>query len=406
MTQDYDKNTNERGNNADTGNEKDRTHAQGDSSEARNQGEDSIKLDKTLTGSRTPSAEAEKQGQTENTTQGDLNWGFSKLWNIALEEGEQRVLEKREHLWASELYSAPIDVWLKMRAVPYSNVPNERSLRKFEAAHLMEWIISMLLKRAGILKGTEIRCEHQYEGLLKVTGRMDHLAGGIPDFESAKAELEALQLPPAFLRGLEKIITHLHEKYPTGLAEKPIEIKSVSSFAMDSMEKKQVSMKRHRAQLFHYLKSKVYKAGILVYLCRDDMRMAEFYISDAETFEKEYKERIEVLTKNHASEVRPPKEQLLVWDEDFSKFSKNFNVEYSNYLTMLYKFPEPRDYSEIWGKKATSWNRILKRVATGAKMTALNQVILEEIKAEGYNPDELAKLIPIDTPEEAEVISE
>lgn len=339
----------------------------------------------------------EADGQDANAA---LIWGFAESWNVGLEDAPQRVLEVRDHLWASELYAAPIDVYLKMRATPVSNPPNARSLRKFEAAHLVEWIVGMVLKRAGILQGTELRAEHQYNGLLKVTGRMDKLAGGKPDFEKVKADLEALEIPEGFIRSAEHIVNTLQKKYPNGLANKPIEIKSVSSFAMDAMERKNISIKRHRVQLYHYLISGGYPWGLLVYICRDDNRMAEFHVSLNSKVKDEYKERIELLTKFHRETTPPPKEPLLVWDEDFGKFSKNFNVEYSSYLTMLYGFEAPRDYSEIWGKKAVSWNRTLTRLAKGDKITPLNLTVLEEMRANGYEPEVLAKSIPLDAPEE------
>ena len=82
-------------------------------------------------------------------------WGLSEVWNKSLEEQEQRPLSFRDHLWASELGKAPVDLWLKLRAVPPTNPPNPRSLRKFEAGNVFEWIVSLILKRAGILKESQ-----------------------------------------------------------------------------------------------------------------------------------------------------------------------------------------------------------------------------------------------------------
>lgn len=330
-----------------------------------------------------------------------VDYGIFQAWSAGLASVPQRPLEVRDYLWASELYGAPIDVYLKMRATPYTNPPNERSLMKFEAAHLVEWIIGMILRRAGILKGEEVRCEYQYPGLLKVTGRMDKLMGGLPNYDSARQELTALGLPEGFISASERVIESLRAKYPNGLPDMPMEIKSVSSFAMDSMESKKVSIKRHRVQLYHYLISGGYKLGKLVYYCRDDARVIEFTIALDSPVEKEYRERIELLTKFHGETEQPPKEQMLVWEE-FGKFSKNFNIEYSNYLTSLYGFETPRDYSEVWAKKATTWNTTLNRLKTGKKMTPLNEERLTEIRAEGYNVEELIAQMP-DKPVEEEV---
>lgn len=331
----------------------------------------------------------------------DMGWQFAPIWNEAIISGEQRTLSPRDHLWASELFYAPIDIYLKMRGTEYTNPPNERARRKFEAGYFHEWVVGMLLKRAGILQGAEMGCEHQYEGLLKVTGRLDKLAGGKPDFEKAKTELEALELPPSLTLGLEKVIEYLNNKYPEGLGIKPIEIKSVSSFAMDVMEEKNVAINKHRNQLFHYLKSKGYESGILLYLCRDDMRMAEFNILLNSPLEEEYKNRIALLTENHAKDTPPEKEKMVIWDKDSGRFSKNLNLEYSPYLKMLYGFETPREYSEQWGKVGGNWTRVLKRVKDGAKMTVKNEEVLEAIRADGYDIDELVKQMP-DKPIEEE----
>ena len=66
----------------------------------------------------------------------DLNWSFSKIWNDSLENREEKPLTPRENVWASEIGGAYLDRYLKMKAVPMTNPPNPRSLRKFEAGNL------------------------------------------------------------------------------------------------------------------------------------------------------------------------------------------------------------------------------------------------------------------------------
>lgn len=381
-------NAKERENTENNSTERARTTGQGDSAAARNESSDSPVLEKETPRSGTQDTGTEAQG-TDTSQSSSLDYGIFQAWLAGLRSTPTRTLEVRDYLWASELYSAPIDVWLKMRAEPYTNPPNDRSIMKFEAAHIVEYIIGLILRRAGILKGEEVRCEYQYPDMLKVTGRMDKLMGGKPDFDKAKAELESMGLPEGFVRASEFTIKALNEKYPNGLEDMPMEIKSVSSFAMDAMERNKVSVKRHRVQLYHYLISGGYKMGKLVYYCRDDARVIEFNIFLDSPVEKEYKEQITLYTKFHRETLPPNKESMLVWDEDFRKFSKNFNVEYSPYLTKLYSFEKSRDYSEIWAKKATTWNSTIARVKAGKKMTPLNEERLEEMRKEGYSIEEL-----------------
>lgn len=396
-------------NNQNTGNEGKGTIEQGDSGTTQNTDTNTIVLDSSPTQGGTQHTEEQAQGTNAHESKAiklPLDWSFASIWNKALESGDQRKAKVRDYLYASELYYAPVDTWLKMRATPYTNPPNARALRKFEAGHLTEWIVTMVLTRAGILKAKELRGEYTYPGLLRVSGRMDHVAGGMPDYERAMEELKVLELPEGFMRGAENIIKTLRTNYPQGLGEKPIEIKSVSSFAMDSMERKNIPIKSHRVQLYHYLKSANYAAGLLVYICRDDLRMMEFPILLESNVENEYRERIELLTKFHGETTRPKKEVELIWEEDFAKFSKNLNIEYSPYLTLLYGYETPREYSEQWAKKATSWNGVLKRIKNKADMTKKNLAYIEDMKKEGYDPIALAAQMPDNVPEEEEAASE
>ena len=134
------------------------------------------------------------------------SWGLAEVWNKSLEKMEVRDPEPRSHLWASELGKAPIDLYLKLKGVKPSNPPNARSMRKFEAGNVFEWIVSLILKRAGVLKEQQHWCSHQYPGLMKVTGKADFIAGGTPDYVKWKKELEILELPNVFVRATENLI--------------------------------------------------------------------------------------------------------------------------------------------------------------------------------------------------------
>jgi len=108
----------------------------------------------------------------------NTNWSFTQVWNKAIELPQDRELVKRDYLWASELGKPLADVWLKMNAEPETNPPNARSLRKFEAGNLWEWVVKIILIRAGILHSSQERVESNYEGLLRVSGKIDFIAGG------------------------------------------------------------------------------------------------------------------------------------------------------------------------------------------------------------------------------------
>ncbi|MCR4330935.1 MAG: hypothetical protein NUV49_03600 [Patescibacteria group bacterium] len=313
-------------------------------------------------------------------------WGVAAQWNKSMSKIERREPKERNYLWATDMSKSHVDTFLDMKATKPSNPPNARALRKFEAGDVFEWIVKLILMRAGILKHAQIRCEYQYKGLLKMTGRIDYIAGGKPDLKKVKADLETMDLPDVFKRGALAIVSQIKRQYPKGLPEMPFEVKSISSFIADSMERKNRSIKHHREQIFHYLKSSRYDTGMLIYLCRDDLRMFEYpvYLAD-KTIEKDYKKYIKTMTDYYKRDEQPPLEDMIVFDEDAGKFSKNFKVEYSKYLKKLYGLKEPRNFSEIATPKVMRWNRVLSRVKNGDKMTDKNNEALAEMKSDGFN---------------------
>lgn len=321
----------------------------------------------------------------------EKNWGFAQVWNKSLEEREEREMKKRDNLWASELGKAPIDLWLKLRATPLTNPPNARSLRKFEAGNVFEWVVSLILKRAGILKESQKWSSFQYPGLVAVTGKADFIAGGKIDLERFEKEMSNLELPEVFTRSGEKILKYLTETYPDGLAEMPLEIKSVGAFMFEAMEKKGVGSKIHRLQAYHYLKSENRPQANLIYICRDDLRMMEFPITNPSSVEDEYKGAIENISKYHLSNEQPPLEKEIIFDEDIGKFAKNFNVAYSGYLTMLYGYKDQAEFDEKFIPRVSSWNRVIQRIKDGKEMTKKNDEIIKQIGEAGFSIEEITK---------------
>lgn len=306
---------------------------------------------------------------------------------------EERELKVRDNLWASELGKAPIDVVLKLRGEKPTNPPNARSLRKFEAGNIWEWIVKLILLRAGILKEEQEWLEYQYEGLLRVTGKLDFEAGGKPDYAKGKEALEQLMLPDVFMRAGRNIIAYLEKNYPDGLESKVVEVKSVSAFIFDSLEPNKKSVKIHRMQLQHYLLAKNIERGEIVYICRDDCRMMEVPVLRGGIAEEEYKAAITNLTECYRAKELPPLEKPVVWDADMQKFSKNFNVAYSMYLTKLYGHKDQAEFDDKYGPVAERWNRVLGRVREGKPMTENNEQVLAEMAEAGFDIEDIKKQI-------------
>jgi hypothetical protein len=326
-------------------------------------------------------------------------WTFGSVWNKSLEEREERPVRPRDHLWASELGKSPVDIFLKLKGEPLTNPPNARSMRKFEAGNIWEWIVGMVLTRAGILLQAQEWVSYQYPGLLEVTGKADFIAGGTPDFDKAKREIDSIGLPDVFKRAFKNIVAHLESNYPNGLHTKVLEVKSLSAFMYDGLERTGKASKIHRLQTYHYLKSKGIERGDVVYVCRDDCRMMEIPVYLNSEVEQEYKDEIATISHYVKMDQMPKLERPIVFDKDLKKFAKNFNVAYSGYLTKLYGFKDQAEFDDRYQPMSEKWNRVLGRVKTGKPMTAANKVYLAEMTAAGFDVDSIIQEF---TPDEAE----
>jgi hypothetical protein len=308
-----------------------------------------------------------------------MQYSFAGIWNKSLQLAPERPLEKRDYIYASELGGAFVDRWLRMRATPYSTPPNARSKRKFEAGNTTEWLIGLVIKRAGLFVSKQDRLTFQYPGLLMVSGRQDFIIGGKPDLQKAKDAIEGLELPEMMNRASLAIIEGLKELYgDVELPLKILEVKSCSDMMFNKYERDNKPNQNHEKQLWHYIKVLGYP-GDIVYVNKDNLLLKEFTVTDAEAT---YKADIEQMTAYYHSEERPPLEQEIQFDNGW--FAKNWKVEYSSYLEMLYGYKTPEAYRERWDKIAASMNRTFKRCVNGDKMTPLN---LETIK-------EATKLFP------------
>lgn len=312
-------------------------------------------------------------------------WTLEEIWNESLGIRLQREIKPRDYIYASELGGALIDTYLKMQGEEPSNGPNRRSKRKFDAGDIWEDITAEVLKRAGLLIKTQEHLIYQYPNLQPVHGRLDHYAGGRPNIEEVKKYFEGKD--ESQLTFLDRTSYGLAERllaiYPDGVLKMILEIKSSSSYMFAVREKNNCADKQHITQCFHYLKSKGEKVGQVCYVNKDDCLMKSFFVNNIENCPEEiiYKKAIEEVSYYYQHKETPPKEKEVYFDEESLKFSKNWKVEYSNYLTMLYGYEEPEDYRERWDKDISKFNRVFNRVVKGDKMTKANLEIVAETKA-------------------------
>lgn len=335
-----------------------------------------------------------------------MKWSFYQLWNQSLEQVEKRPLKERNYLWATDLGGSKIDVYLKMLATQYSNPPNPRSLRKFEAGNIWEWIVGIVLTRSGILikqdaqiqlDGGEKKpanwCRFQYPNLLAVTGKTDYLAGGKPDYDKASFEVNSFGLPKFITDATLNIVKHFADKYPDGLQDLVLEIKSCSSYMFDVYERNNQASKNHRLQAFHYLKAKNMPEAHVVYISKDDARMLEIPVFNPSETEDEYKSEITAMTEFYNNREQPPKEENILFEKDFARFTTNYRVAYSNYLTYLYGYKNQLEFDLENKPVVERYNRVMERVVTGKTMTPANIEVIDEIKRKFENYDEIVSVI-------------
>ena len=312
-------------------------------------------------------------------------WTLSKVWNESLDQQEKRPVEARDRMWASELGKSDIDIYLKMLGTEMTNPPNARAMRKFEAGNIWEWIMELILRRCGIYKDSQEYLKNKFDGCVEVSGKLDFIAGGKVNYDQAEALVNDFHFPQMFTRAITNVLEYFKANYPDGLDEKILEVKSVSSFGFDKVERTGKALAGHDLQLFHYI-NKRQMDGAIVYIDRDSARMIEIFVSkDDKELMRRYEEKVRRVSKFYFDKVQPPLEPLILFDEVDVRFSKNFNVEYSGYLTMLYKYTDQSDYDDQISGKVERWNRVLGRIRDGKEMTDNNQEALSEMVESGWD---------------------
>lgn len=321
-----------------------------------------------------------------------MKWEFANVWNASL-IGSEREIVKRDYIWASELGGSFINRYYKMMGVKPTNPPNMRSLRKFQAGNIWEYVIYNVLKRAGLIISTQNRITHQYDGLLMVSGKQDFIAGGIPDLDRAEAELRDQDLPEILYSSSMAIVNKLREKKLVELEKIVLEIKSSADNMFGMYERANRAADNHYLQAFHYLIGTGMNEAHIVYINKDNCMLLELplYRSD-KSIEDLYRKDIEQMTYFIKNEVVPPKEDEVSFNTQSLSFRINWKIEYSDYLTLIYGYDRPELFREKWDKPIKSWNRVLKRCINGDNMTKGNIEAISDIRKHFPNFDDYVEV--------------
>lgn len=327
------------------------------------------------------------------------HWSLSDIWNQSFETIQDEPIKVRNYLYASELGNSFIEIYYKLRGVPYTNTFTVVNRRKMEAGKLFESIIRFVLKRAGILKRSQQIANYQIPGLLETHGRLDFVAGGTVDLQQAedcteliKSLFEELEFPGIYLDIADKVFDMVK-----GLAGKKdtlhtyiLELKSVADFVYRLIENSPRALNFHHLQNYHYLLSLKRPLGKVAYLNRDDVRLMEKKVLNNDASYKEYAEWIGEMTDFHRDIIPPPKEELILFHSDTCSFNKNTTgVEWCKYLKMIYKFDTPEDYRNYILPIVKSMNYVYDRCVNTSVLTDDNKAKIKEYRKLFPNWDHL-----------------
>ena len=146
------------------------------------------------------------------------DWRMASVWTETIGNKPERPVQERSRIWASELGKPAIEIFLKMRGVEPTNPPNQRAKRKFVAGNFFERFVGYILQNAGILKEAQKWVGFEYPNLLQVSGKIDFIAGGIPDYDGWKTKLTAAEQALAVdVTALVALVTSLQAQLGSGI---------------------------------------------------------------------------------------------------------------------------------------------------------------------------------------------
>ena len=258
------------------------------------------------------------------------NWSFQGIWNEELTLGRKdRIPEKRERMWASELGKSYYERYLKMNAIPPDFDYEERVLRKFEAGNFFERIIGFVLMSSGLLKFDNkwypIPADDEH---LLVSVKPDFIAGGKPDWDKVKSNLQTnllFDLMPNLARISKRLVETLSEKYPDGLKDLVYEIKSVNSQVFwAKKDYLSEAYPHHQLQCFAEMKATGLPEGRILYISKDDLTVAEFPLRlDDPSLNERYEKDVKTMTEYIKNKIEPAKPESIVFDPQ-----KNLRFQY------------------------------------------------------------------------------
>lgn len=307
---------------------------------------------------------------------------LAKFLNEAAEEVQYRAAKKRDYIPASMLGKPYIDAFFQLKGIEVSNPMNSRAMRKMNAGVTTEELVANMFLSAGIImdRQVEINCT---EFPIRIFGYTDFV------FKS-KEKKEITNLPEFTSRAVNKL-KNLEIEHSV------IELKSVSSFGFDKIDREDKPIDAHVMQLYAYVRALGIK-GYLLYVCRDDWRAKQFLIDKHDEIIHDkiqfYLNKLKYFLDN---DIMPDIAPQILWNDYSKKFTKNLEVEYSPFLTMLYgrdKKPEDTDYittldGKVGYKEPEHYREYIDPIVR--KLNTLSNQVKKEFKTEKAQENQKTK---------------
>lgn len=304
---------------------------------------------------------------------------IQQAWNRVAAPG--RPAEARDFIRPSELGKAFIDRYYAMHGVEYSNPFGARINRVFSQGRLIEFLVMRVLAQTGLLNRAQQKVALA-EGThhLALRGTLDATIGGFSNWDVARERGQ--QYMQSYRIDLDDeqtamqtaaIQEEMQRAFPNGFPELTlVEVKSINSMAFHNSranhdaEGNFIGYAHNKLQLFSYLLMSGIQQGVLLYVSKDDLTIAEVpvYRDDRELSDLFWTDVYTITDYYRRNEV-PPKEDEIVYNPQRGKYELNWNVGRSNYLTMLYGYPDGHAFETTHHQKLLDLNRALKHLREG-----------------------------------------
>ena len=320
-------------------------------------------------------------------------------WNQVVRKNFGNQAKARDYISFSDLGKPFIDRFYKMKGAEPTNPFDERTLRIFDAGHVMEFIVLRALTMAGLLhqkqKFVDIPAT---EKSLKLLGYLDSTIGGFVDFDYQEKIIRdhlteyKLNLDDQLLEQKAiQIIRGFKESHPKGLVEEMlVEVKSINSMAFWAHKKRNANgdfsgYEHNKLQTYGYMKATGLSHGTLLYISKDDFVLEEVpVVLGDKQLEVAFNEDIRKMTEYIKNDIVPDKEPEIIFNQEKEVFEINWKVKRSSYLTKIYGYRDQDQLEEKHHGLVLDINRALRHLRDSKVVDADKELIkaykLEDLK--------------------------